>query len=110
MPDAAISGWPWKQDANTSGWFHIPILTPKVLAGDTMISFLYFALSAKVNDNAKVDRIPMRRGKDILFSEHVSFLYTTINQLFDNPSVSMSIGASLFVYTSSSFRGSSLTL
>lgn len=83
-----------EQDANTSGWFHIPIPTPSVLSGDTTTSFLYFALVANVNDNAKVDLIHVRRGKDLIFSQNVSFVGAKINQVFDNPDVSTSTGAS----------------
>ncbi len=83
-----------EQDGNTSGWFHIPIPTPSVLADDTTTSFLLFALVAKVNDNAKVDLIHVRRGKDLIFQKSVSFVATTINQVFDNPDVSTGGGSS----------------
>jgi len=81
-----------EQSGNTSAWFHIPIPTPSVLADDPTTSFLFFALSATVNENAKVDLIHVRRGKDLIFSKNVSFVGTTINQGFDTPDVSTSVG------------------
>lgn len=83
-----------EQDANTDGWFHIPIPTPSVLGDDTTINFMLFALVATVNENAKIDQIHVRRGKDLVFSKSVSFVGTTVNQVFDNPDFSTSIGGS----------------
>jgi hypothetical protein len=82
-----------EQGANTSGWFHLPIPTPSVLADDSTTNFLFFALVATVNENAKLDLIHVRRGKDLIFSKNVSFVSTTINQVFDTPDVSTSAGA-----------------
>jgi len=79
-----------EQDANTSGWFHIPITTPTVLEDDTTIFFRLFHLYAKVNQNAKVDKIHVRRCKDLIFSQDVSFVDTTIDQVFDTPDVNTS--------------------
>jgi len=82
-----------EQIGGTSGWFHIPIPTPSVLADDTTINFLFFALVATLNDNAKVDLIHVRRGKDLIFSKNVAFIGTTVNQVIETPDVSTSIGA-----------------
>jgi len=71
-----------EQAANTGAWFHIPIPTPSVLAGDTTISLRDFALVATVNDNAKVDLLHLRRGKDLVYNKGVSFVATLINQTF----------------------------
>jgi hypothetical protein len=38
---------------------------------------------ATVNENAKLDLIDVRRGKDLIFSQNVSFIGTTINQMFE---------------------------
>jgi Family of unknown function (DUF6623) len=83
-----------EQDGNTSAWFHLPIPTPSVLEGDTTTNVRLFALVAKVNENARVSAIHIRRGKDLIFSKSYSLIGTTINQVFDIPDVSTSIGAS----------------
>jgi hypothetical protein len=82
-----------EQDAGTYGWFHIPIPTPSILdEGHTY--FRYFCLVAKVNENATIDLLHLRRGADLVFSKTVAFTNTTVNQVFDNPDVSTAFGAS----------------
>jgi hypothetical protein len=83
-----------EQNANTDGWFHIPISTPSSLNNDTTIRLLYSKLEATVNENAKIDAIHVRRGMDILFSKSVSLIGTTISELFDHPDVRTRVGAS----------------
>lgn len=79
-----------EQDANTEGWFHIPLTTPTVMEDDVSIFFRLFALKAKVNDNAKVDLIHVRRGTDLIFNQSVAFVGKTIDQAFDIPDTIMS--------------------
>jgi hypothetical protein len=82
-----------QQIGDTDGWFHIPIPTPSNLEGDATTFIVGFYLSVKVNDNAKIDVIHLRRGRDLIFSQKVSFVGTTINQIFDIlPDESTSIG------------------
>ena len=82
-----------EQDANTGGWFHIPFATPSMLQ-DAGTGIRFFALVARVNENAKVDALHLRRGADLIFSTAVSFTNTSINQVFEMPDVHTSIGAS----------------
>lgn len=82
-----------EQEAKTKGWFHIPIPTPSVLEGDTTIGIKTFALVAKVNENAKVDRLHLRRGKDLIFDKEVSFIGTAINQAFSDFLATTSTGS-----------------
>jgi hypothetical protein len=82
-----------EQEGNTSGWFHIPIPTPTFLpvpVGDARNHVLSFTLVGKVNDNAKVDIIHVRRGKDLIFGQSVSLVGKDLNEV-----VSTAIGASL---------------
>lgn len=82
-----------EQDAGTDGWFHIPIPTPCILdKGRTCVR--YFALAAKVNANATIDRLHLRRGADLVFTKRVAFTNTEVNEVFDNPDVSTASGAS----------------
>ena len=81
-----------EQDANTAGWFHIPIPTPTILADDTTTSFLDFTLVGKLNQNARVDLLHVRRGKDLIHSEIVD-LFGDIMHTFNTPDVSTSTGA-----------------
>ena len=83
-----------EQNANTSAWFHIPISTPSYLAGDSTTYLYFLTLAAKVNASAKVDLIHVRRGKDLLFEEAVSFVDRNINHSINTPDPSTSMGAS----------------
>jgi hypothetical protein len=72
-----------EQSANTQGWFHIPITTPTVMQDDTTIFLRRLGLRARVNENATVDRIHIRRGTDLIINLDVNFTNTTIEATFD---------------------------
>jgi hypothetical protein len=72
-----------EQEAGTSAWFHIPFATPTVQADDRTIYIREFRLFAKVNDNAKVDRIHLRKCTELIYSKDVSYVGTTIDELFN---------------------------
>ena len=67
-----------EQDANTQAWFHIPIPTPTIMESDTTIYLRVIALRAKLNENANIDRIHIRRGTDLIFDKAVSYTNTTV--------------------------------
>lgn len=71
------------QNPNTAGWFHIPITTPTVMTGDTTIYLRRVGLIAKVNQDAVVDRIHIRRGTDLIFNQAVNYKDTDIKTVFD---------------------------
>lgn len=72
-----------EQDANTAAWFHIPITSPTVMEDDTTIYLRRLGLRAKVNENAKVDRIHIRRGTDLIVDLDVNYTNTTIQDTYD---------------------------
>lgn len=72
-----------EQDANTEAWFHIPITTPTVMEDDVSIYLRRLGLRAKVNENAKIDRIHIRRGKDLIIDLDVNYTNTTIEDTYD---------------------------
>jgi hypothetical protein len=72
-----------EQNAGTQAWFHIPITTPTVMENDTTIFLRRLGLRAKVNENARVDRIHIRRGTDLIVNLNVNFTDTTIESTFD---------------------------
>ncbi len=76
-----------EQNANTDAWFHIPITTHTQLAdivnNNTSISSTYLEslyLSAKVNENAKVDRIHMRDGTKLIVDRDVNYIDRNIEE------------------------------
>jgi hypothetical protein len=78
-----------EQNANTQAWFHIPITTPTVMEGDTTIFLRRLGLRAKVNENAQVDRIHIRRGTDLIVNLNVNYTNTTIQDTYDVPDQKM---------------------
>ncbi len=72
-----------EQNANTQAWFHIPLTTPTVMENDTTIFLRRFGLRAKVNENANVDRIHIRRGTDLIVNLPVNYTNTTIQDTHD---------------------------
>jgi len=72
-----------EQNANTQAWFHIPITTPTVMEDDTTIYLRRLGLRAKVNENALVDRIHIRRGTDLIINLDVNYIGTTIQDTYD---------------------------
>lgn len=74
-----------EQNANTDGWFHIPITTHTQIAdivgkavtiSSTSLESLY--LSAKVNENAKIDRIHLRDGTKLIVDRDVNYIDTNV--------------------------------
>ena len=82
-----------EQDAGTNAWFHIPIPTPNMLESDSTIYLRKIALAVKVNENAKVDMVHVRRGPSLIVNQPTSFIGTTVNWEFDNPDASTSVAA-----------------
>lgn len=74
-----------EQNANTQAWFHIPITTPTVMEDDTTIYLRTIGLRAKVNENAKVDRIHIRRGTELILDVDANFIGTTIEANYNVP-------------------------
>jgi hypothetical protein len=72
-----------EQNANTEAWFHIPLTTPTVMQEDTEIYLRRIGLRAKVNENARVARIHVRRGTDRIVSLDVNYVGTTIEATYD---------------------------
>jgi hypothetical protein len=72
-----------EQNANTQAWFHIPITTPTVMEDDTTIYLRRLGLRAKLNENALVDRIHIRRGTDLIIDLGVNYIGTTIQDTYD---------------------------
>jgi len=76
-----------EQNANTEAWFHIPITTHTQIAdivnNSTTISSTYLEslhLSAKVNENAKVDRIHLRDGTALIVDRAVNYIDRKIEE------------------------------
>jgi len=84
-----------EQDANTSAWFHIPITTPTIMENDTSIYLRVIALRAKVNENATVDRIHIRRGTTLIFDKDVNYTNMDIGYVETIAPQSMSQGPQL---------------
>jgi hypothetical protein len=78
-----------EQNANTQAWFHIPITTPTVMEDDTTIFLRRLGLRAKVNENANVVSIHIRRGTDLIVNLNVNYTNTTIQDTYDVPDVQM---------------------
>jgi hypothetical protein len=74
-----------EQNANTDTWFHIPLTTPTVMEDDTSIYLRRLGLRAKLNENAQMDRIHVRRGTDLIVDLAVNYIGTTVEATFDVP-------------------------
>lgn len=83
-----------EQDGGTSAWFHVPIPTPSVLDGDTSVSLRRIMLAFTLNRNAKLERIHVRRGKDLVVNLSVSLTNIMINNIFECPDAPTLVGAS----------------
>lgn len=79
-----------EQDPNTSSWFHIPLTTPTVLNGDYTVYLRKFALKAKVNENATIDTIHIRRGTHLVANIDTNFTNTSVSEVYDITDVIMS--------------------
>lgn len=82
-----------EQNANTEAWFHIPLTSPTVMEDDSTIYLRRLGLRAKLNENAQLDRIHVRRGTDLIVDLNVNYVGTTIEATFDVPDQPMSGGA-----------------
>ena len=76
-----------EQDANTDAWFHIPLTTHTQIAdivnnqqviSRTFIDCLF--LSAKVNENAKIDTIHIRDGTRLIVNRSVNYVDRNIEE------------------------------
>jgi hypothetical protein len=74
-----------EQSAKTDGWFHIPITTHTFIAdifgNNVTISSTYpecLYLSAKVNENAKIERIHLRDGTALVVDRAVNYIDTNV--------------------------------
>ena len=91
-----------EQDAGTSGWFHIPIPTYSFLQDAT--TFLrQFYLAAKVNQNARVDKIHVRLGKAFIYGQDVMWVDREISEVFGVPDKSL-------IMASGTLPGAGITL
>jgi hypothetical protein len=82
-----------EQNANTDTWFHIPLTTPTVMEDDSSIYLRRLGLRAKVNENAQLDRIHVRRGTDLIVDLEVNYIGATIEGTYDVPDQLMSAGS-----------------
>ncbi len=76
-----------EQNANTDAWFHIPITTPTQMSRSVnnaqyicQIYLDHVHLSAKVNENAKIDLIHIRDGTSLIFSRGVNYIDRNIEE------------------------------
>jgi hypothetical protein len=81
-----------EQASETNNWFFFPIPTPTGLDDDTTTFLRRFAVSFKVNENARLDTLEIRRGKDVVFRKAVTFVDMERNHVEDLPDVSTSGG------------------
>jgi hypothetical protein len=81
-----------EQDANVEGsWFHIPLTTPTVMEDDTTIYLRRVGLRAKLNENAQVVRIHIRRGAEPIpiVNLDVNYTNTTIQDTYEVDNIIM---------------------
>ena len=74
-----------EQDANTDAWFHIPLTTPTQIINsiNSSVCQIYLEhvhLSARVNENAKIDLIHIRDGTRLIFSRDVNYIDRNIEE------------------------------
>jgi len=60
-----------EQDANTEGWFHIPLTTPSRVNNDGSFHLNTVYLTANLNIGATLDLIHIRHGTDLIFVKPV---------------------------------------